>query len=1684
MEEKKLLHKIQKVEITDELKESYIDYAMSVIVSRAIPDVRDGLKPVQRRILWAMWDSGLKHNVKFRKSANVVGEVLGRYHPHGDTAVYDAMARMAQDFSLRYPLIDGQGNWGCFTKDTKIKLTDNRELSFGELVEEYERGKKNYTYTLNRSGFISVAEIKKPRMTIKNAELIKVILDNGKEVRCTPNHLFMMRDGDYKEAQNLSSGDSLMPLYQKISEKTDRLNRKGYILIYQPKKNEWVPAHHLADNYNLTDKKYLKDAGRVRHHIDFNKLNNNPDNIVRIQWGDHWKIHYTHAADQHKNPEYRQKIADGRNKYLANPETKIKYANLLSERNKKNWQDEKYREKMRKFLSEVNKKYIAEHPEKRMEFSARLTRTLKRQWQDPHYQALMHERIIKGNKNHINNKTGKLKFLNICKEVIKKHNSLDELKYEQARNELYPYGAATLWETGLVKYFQGDTNLIYQELNSNHKVVKVEKLNTREDVYDLTIEGTHNFSLADGVFVHNSVDGDSPAAMRYCITGDTRVVTNNGLVKIKNLGTDTAEENINIAVLSKDRGINKATKWFDSGKHPTIKIRTRNGFAIQGSYNHPILTWSNDTERGYPWFKWKLLQEIKKGDVAVIDRTPDLLWPEKNISLISLWPNHGNRRTERKILPKELDENLAHIFGALIAEGTIKKNEIEFCNSDPIWISEFQKRWQAVFPDCRLHLFERKPNSFGKKPYQTIEIHSRYVIEFLRNCGLDPVTSAYKHVPEVIFSSPKKVVAEFLRAFFEGDGSISHSDTMTELSCISISEQLIDEIQILLLRFGIAAAKRFDTYRSTHKLYIRSLKNYKFFEECIGFVSFRKQLKLHQVIELLHKDYSTTDYIPFLRDAIYDVLRKNYSQKEFALKHNFDRYGNLLMNGERVLSTITDENKESAEQLFHSLLANTYLFDTILDIEQGGIEQVYSIRVDSQCHSFVANGFINHNTEARMAKIAEDILTDIEKETVEWQPNYDNSRVEPKFMPGKLPNLLLNGTMGIAVGMATSIPPHNLLEIADATNYLIDNPDASVKDLMKFIPGPDFPTGGVIYDKSSIEQAYATGRGSVTIRGVANIEERKSESYQIVITEIPYQVNKADLIVKMAELAQEKKIEGIKDLRDESDREGMRITVDLKHDAVPQKVLNQLFEYTELQKNFHFNMVALDYGVQPRIFSLKEILSAYIDHRKIMVKKRVEFDLKKAEERAHILMGLVKALGVIDKIIATIKKSKDKEDAQQNLIKIFKFTVLQANAILEMKLQSLAALERLKLEDELKEKRKIITELQDILAHPKKILGIITNELGDLKKTFPSERKTKMVSSGLKEFKAEDLIPQEEAVVMFTQDGYIKRLPPATFKAQKRGGKGLIGFELKEEDLVRQFISAETHDNILFFTDRGRVFQTKVYEIPVATRTAKGKSIYNFLEIPTTEKVNAMIAYSDANIRMHTNDTNNENKYLVMVTEKGIIKKTLIADFTNVRRTGIIALKLKSDDILRWAALSSGSDEILLSTAQGQAIRFKEKDVRAMGRTASGVTAMRLKKGDTIAGLDIINIGDKKHLTSDKRQTTGDKKHLTSDKRQATGDKLLAVMANGFGKQTLLKEYKIQRRGGSGIKTAKVTAKTGPVIATYIVNDEIEEILAFSTKGQALRTKLKDIRIAGRATQGVRIINLSEGDTLVGMVCL
>ncbi|MBI5220924.1 MAG: DNA gyrase subunit A [Candidatus Liptonbacteria bacterium] len=704
-------------------------------------------------------------------------------------------------------------------------------------------------------------------------------------------------------------------------------------------------------------------------------------------------------------------------------------------------------------------------------------------------------------------------------------------------------------------------------------------------------------------------------------------------------------------------------------------------------------------------------------------------------------------------------------------------------------------------------------------------------------------------------------------------------------------------------------------------------------------------------------------------------------------------------------------------------------------------------------------------TEARLSRTADEMLKDVEKETVDWLPNYDGTRQEPSVLPAKLPNLLLNGSAGIAVGLATNIPPHNLREVVAAVLHLADHPAATTADLTQFIKGPDFPTGGIIFDQQAIAAAYSAGRGAVTMRAVAEVQERKANQFDIVVTEIPYQVNKAELIRKIAELVQEKRVEGIRNLRDESDREGMRIVIELKSDVPPQKILNQLYRLTDLQKDFHLNVIALvasadaqgkSLGLQPQLLSLKDILVNYLEYRAQVVRRRTEFDLKKAKERAHILEGLMTALANIDAVIATIRRSADREDAKNNLIKRFQLTEVQANAILEMRLQALAALEQQRVEEELKEKRKLIRELELILKSPARIKEVIKEELRGLEAIYGDERRTKVIKTGLTTFREEDLVPEEEAIITFSASGYIKRLPPATFRAQKRGGKGLIGSDLGEEDFITQFFSCNTHDNLLFFTDRGRVFQSKAYEIPAASRTSKGKAIHNFLELPAEEGVTAVINYSPADAADRT------GLFLIMLTKKGVIKKTALADFQNIRRSGIIAITLDKDDRLSGVRLSRGKDQFVITTRQGQSIRCAENQVRSMGRSAGGVRAMKLKKGDEVAGFDIVAATD-------------------SDALKA--GRVLVVMANGFAKQTGLKEYKVQRRGGSGIRTATITAKTGHLVASRIVTTATE-LFALSAKGQIIRTNLSSVRLTGRAAQGVRIMNLRSGDRIAGITVI
>jgi len=695
-------------------------------------------------------------------------------------------------------------------------------------------------------------------------------------------------------------------------------------------------------------------------------------------------------------------------------------------------------------------------------------------------------------------------------------------------------------------------------------------------------------------------------------------------------------------------------------------------------------------------------------------------------------------------------------------------------------------------------------------------------------------------------------------------------------------------------------------------------------------------------------------------------------------------------------------------------------------------------------------------TEAKLSAIAEEMLFDLDKDTVNMIANFDGSQNEPQVLPAKIPQLLLNGCMGIAVGMATNIPPHNLREIISAILKLIDNPEATIEELMEFIKGPDFPTGGLIYNREDILRAYTTGKGGIVMRGRAEIVENGHDNFQIVISEIPYQVNKATLVEKIADLVKDKKIEGIRDLRDESDKDGIRIVIDLKRDSYPKKILNVLYKQTQLQETFHVNMLALVDGLQPRVLNLKTILEEFVKHRQEVVRRRTAYELAKAKDRAHILEGLMIALAHIDEVIATIKASKDKDKAKANLIKRFKLSDRQAVAILEMKLQTLANLETLKIETELKDKLKTIAELENILSSDSLVLKIIKQECQDVVEKFGDDRRTGVVDQSVKNFKVEDLIPNEEAVVIMTRDGYIKRLPGDTFKVQGRGGKGVIGLTTKEEDSVQFLFTTMTHSDLLFFTSHGRVFELKAYELPLTSRTSKGQAIVNFLQLANSEQVTAILPL----------DKMANKEYLFFATRRGLVKKVRINAFDNVRRSGLIAIKLKENDQLIWVKPTTGNDQIQMVTAHGQAIRFHEEDVRDMGRGASGVIGMRLKTKDQIIGMGVIK----------------------ADSERLKDYQVLSVMANGYGKRTSLSQYKVQNRGGSGIKTAKITDKTGELVNAFLVNKktmEDKDLIIMSKQGQVIRLPFKTVNESGRDTQGVCLMRFKENnDQVVGVTWL
>jgi len=1313
--------KIQLIE--DEMKKSYIDYAMSVITARALPDVRDGLKPVHRRILYAMHRAGLGNDKPYRKSAYIVGRVLGSYHPHGDMAVYDALVRMAQNFSLRYPLVQGHGNFGCFTGDTRIKLLDGTSKTFKELCKEYKKDDVFYVYSVDKNGIIVVGEASNPKKTKKNSQIVEIMLDNGEKIKCTPNHKFLLRNLKYKEAKELKKTDSLMPGYLRLSQG----NLKEYLMIKQINNEKYIYVHDITDKYNLKRGVYSAEDGPVRHHKDFNKHNNNPNNVQRISWEDHTKLHYEQIDNLWKNEEFRRKQREGMIKYYKeNPEAIEKARERIIRINK----DPKFKEKQQE-----GKKKLYLNPEWKKEQSERS----KSYWKD----SKKREKASIFSKKMWSNPNKKIEIIKRLREVMSK----DEIRSRVSK--------------GLKEAYKKDPSIQERKAESLKAYYK-----------------------------------NNPEARK------------------------------NISKRSKE-------------------------------------LWKNEDYR-------------KKYDRDHFSEMAKKLWSDENY---------------------------------------VEKKRQEFIE---LWKDE-------GFKDKQIKIISRNGKLRSKK------------------------------YPNLMKDIAKKA-------------ALSHT------------------------------------------------KNWKD-------VNYKNNIIKNKIL----------CYINYL---ITNIGKENINEETY----NSNRYNNCFPRFENAVKYFKsfDEMVSSAEEYNHKIISIKWLDEK---------KDVYDITV-KEYHNFLLDaGVFVHNsqdgfpaahqryTEARLAKISNEMLKHIDEETVKFIQNYDGSDKEPVALPSLVPNLLLNGSTGIAVGMATNIPPHNLSETIDAVVAMINNPETIVSELMKYLPGPDFPTGGIIAGTSGIKEAYETGRGKISVLAKTEIENEKGKE-KIIVYEIPYMINKTLLIEEMANLVKSKKVEGISDLRDESDRKGMRIVVEVKQGYSADVVLNQLQKYSTLKTTFGINIIAL-VNNEPKTLNLRDLIGYYIKHRKDVTIRRFEFELEKSRIRAHILLGLKVALTNIDAVVATIKSSKDTVTARDLLIERFKLSEKQADAILEMRLSRLTSLETQKINEEHDNLVKRIQEIREILGSDEKIFNVIKNELIELKEKYRDNRRT-LLQGEYRIIEKEDLIEDEEVVVTATHSGYVKKLPVETYKSQGRGGKGVIGTGTKEEDFVESLFVTSTHSYLLCFTNLGRVYWLKTYDIPTASRYSSGKAIVNLLKLKDNEKVTTMMPVKEF-----------DKGYLTMITKKGVIKKISLNNFSNPRPSGIIAVNLRDKDELVNVVYTAGNDLLLIATKKGMAVKFKENDLREMGRNASGVRGIRLRDKDEVVSL--VKVSD----------------DMT----------LLTATENGYGKKTKVEEYRLIRRGGGGVINIKTSERNGNIVNVKCVNEN-DDIIFITEKGIVMRTKVKEISVIGRNTSGLRLIKLNSGDKL------
>jgi DNA gyrase subunit A len=1133
-------------------------------------------------------------------------------------------------------------------------------------------------------------------------------------------------------------------------------------------------------------------------------------------------------------------------------------------------------------------------------------------------------------------------------------------------------------------------------------------------IYDTLVRMAQPFSLrymlVDGQGNFGSIDDDPPAAMRYCVDGSTRVETPRGTFRIDELvphARPDSDTPVDVEVLDRLGHPVHASAFFHSGDHPTLRLKTREGFELTGTHNHPVLCLVDMV--GVPLLMWKLLDEIEPGDRVLVARMPRI--DEEPVG----------------------EERLAGILlGAFVSEGWVGERRAGFNNVDREYFETVLGAYDAIVGGPR-YVSERviaSSSTLLELDVQQLDALRASVLGELAGAR-----SAEKSVPESVWRGSAAFKRVFLQSLFTGDGSSSLLPRNSiQVSYSTRSERLARDVQLLLLQFGVVG--RICRHATgERKVVISNRRDARLFAERVGFLG-AKQAKLERALATLPDESRalSRDRVPFVADYI-----RSESDDDWLRRHNVDRIERWERSGTAILDRVSAEVKSVVEPL----VSGDYYYATVASVEDAGVRPVYSLRVDSADHSFLTNGFVSHNTEARLARIATEMLRDIDADTVDFGPNYDESRKEPLTLPSRFPNLLVNGSAGIAVGMATNMPPHHLGETIDAVVAMIDDPDIDVEGLMKHIKGPDFPTGAYIVGRSGIRDAYRTGRGRVVMRARAHIEELRGGKSAIVVTELPYGVKKGGdtgVIAKIADLVNDKVLTEISDLADHSDRTGMRVQIELKREAVPQVALNKLFKHTPLQTTFGYNAVALVDGV-PRTLSLLELIRHYLDYQREVVVRRSKYELRQAEKRAHVLQGYLIALDNLDAVIALIRAAADTDTAREGLIREFSLSETQAQAILDMRLARLTGLARKEVEDEYADLQEKIAELRTILGDPARVDGVVREELLEIKDIYgrSDDRRTEIVAAE-EELELEDLIAEEDMVIAITRSGYIKRLPVTAYREQRRGGIGVMGMELKEDDYIEHLFVASTHDYLLFFTNAGKVYRLKVHELPLGSRQSRGRAIVNLLPFRQDEFVRAVVQTRKFD----------EAKYLVFATKNGVVKKTELGAYnTPLKADGIIAIKMREGDELVGVRHSSGDDDVLMVSRKGQAIRFHESDVRAMGRDTSGVAGMKLRAGDEVIAVNIAE----------------------------DDSDLLVVTENGYGKRTRVSEYPVKGRGGMGVKTVQLTEARGFLVGARVVRDGYQ-VMLISTGGTVIKIPVDDVKRLGRSTQGVIVMRLRGDETV------